>query len=220
MEAEGRDEAASRSKRNLIQSLPDGWLEELWDAAVARRSKHLTAIGVLIVTGCRPAEVCHGVAVRLAGEDVEVAIAGAKVRNGHGQPFRLLRVRAEGRAACHLADLAAAAPGGVARVRASCSPDALSAAIANLAGERWGRRCSAYDVRHARAAAVRLAFNGDLEACSRWLGHHSLSTQRFYARLPRTSRLQGPRPVSADAPLPVRRRGRTRAPEPITAPAF
>ena len=195
---------ASKSKRTRIAELPGEWLEVFWHAAVAVGTRHLDALAVLIVAGCRAQELCHGCAVRVGpGDTVEVGLAGAKVRAGCGQPWRLLRGAGDTAPARHLLQLAAEA-GGSARVRADCTPNALSMRVAGIAGERWGRRISCHDFRHQRCADVRNASDGDMGMVARWMGHVSTSTARYYARLPRTAGVRGALPLAADAPRPIR----------------
>ena len=197
----------SRSKRTALAGLPSDWVDIMWARAVAAGTKHLTAIAILTTTGCRAWEVCQGAAVRVGtGGTLEIGIAGAKVRSDAGQPWRRLQVVVDHPAAEHLLALAIAA-GGTARVRANCTPNALSMCVAHLAGDTFARRISCHDFRHQRASDVRTATGGDAEACARWLGHLSTGTARYYGRLPRGAGLHGPTPVSAEAPRPVRTPG-------------
>lgn len=196
-----------RSKRAALAGLPSNWIDVLWARAVTARTKHIDAVAVLMTTGCRAQEICHGAVVRVgAGGTLEIGLAGAKVRAEAGQPWRLLKVVVDHPAAEHLLAMAVDA-GGTARVRASCSPNALSMCVAYLAGDIFGRRISCHDFRHQRASDIRIATGGDAEACARWLGHLSTATGRFYGRLPRGAGLHGPTPLSAEVPRPVRRPG-------------
>jgi integrase len=198
------------SKRWRLGQLPSNWLEQLWDAAVSRACKHTDALAVLICTGCRPCEVCNGVEV-LSPEPgwLHIAIAGSKVDEAHGQPWRRLQVQASGGPANHLVELAQAGQGR-ARVRADCSPAALSMAIADL-GEACGfpQRVSAYDIRHARADDARAAFVGDITRLAAWLGHSVSSTARHYgSRRHDGAGHHGPAPLDAVGCRKVRRRVR------------
>lgn len=208
----------SLSKRTLIAILPGDWLDTFWAAAASMETRHLDALAVLIVSGCRAQEVCHGCAVR-AGEDgsLEVGLAGAKVRKGCGQPWRLLRVAADTVPARHLLKLAAGA-GETVRVKANCSPNALSMRVAAIAGGRWGRRISCHDFRHQRCSDLRISSGGDMDFTARWMGHTSTSTARFYARLPRAAGVRGSLPLAADAPRPVRHPAARPAPGSAPAP--
>jgi hypothetical protein len=158
--------------------------------------------------------VCAGVAIRAGDGRLDIAICGAKVRDTAGQPWRRLAVALDHEAARHLWMLADAGPKGICRVRAPCSADALSNGIAALAGDRWGRRISAADVRNQRAADAKIAFDGDVERCALWLGHTSAATARYYGRMPAGSAVRGPLPLAATGPRPVRVRARASAPVP------
>ena len=194
----------SRSKRTLVADLPGDWLDVFWSAAVTARTRHLDALAVLIVSGCRAQEVCHGCAVRVAADSsLEVGLAGAKVRAGCGQPWRLLRVAGDTAPARHLMQLAVEG-GGTTRVKADCTPNALSMRVAAIASDRFGRRVSAHDFRHQRCADARNSSAGDMDFVARFMGHTSTSTARFYARLPRAAGVRGALPLAADAPRPVR----------------
>ena len=185
-------------------------MRELWQIAVAKRYRHLDTLAVLLCVGCRPAEACRGIAVRITPEaHLQFAVCGAKVTEDNGQPWRLLTVAiGDDPAALHLESLCAAQPGERIRVRPALTPDALSTSIAEIAGDKWGRRISCYDIRHQRAGDAKLTFAGDLEKVAAWLGHAAATTLRFYTRLPRSSSCRGPLPIDAAAPRPVRRRTR------------
>ena len=196
------------SKKWRLHQLPSNWLEQLWDAAVERDFKHADALAVLICTGCRPSEVCLGAEV-ISPEDgwLHIAVAGTKVDEEHGQPWRQVQVQVQGGAARHLVTLAHARHGSV-RIRADCSPAALSMAVADL-GKVCGfpHRVSAYDIRHARAGDARYAF-GDMAKLAAWLGHSASSTSRHYGSSRRQSSRKGhgPFPLDAWACREVRRR--------------
>ena len=201
-----------RSKRGGLKQLPEDWMGQLWHAAVGDQHRHLDALAVLLVTGCRPAEAAWGVGVRRVATGLEVGITGAKCREGAGQPWRRLTVSddADGPAA-HLLSLADAA-GGVVEVHTTASPAALSMAVTRL-GQDLGyqRRISAYDLRHQRCADARAAFGGDIERVSAWLGHSSTETARHYAR-PIGGGCRGARPLAVSTALPVQHRSHAAGP--------
>ncbi|MFT8246476.1 hypothetical protein [Roseomonas sp. BN140053] len=209
----------SRSKRGGIRMLPSTWMEDVWVAAAERGCRHLDAVAVLLVTGCRPAEVSadRGVIVRLVLGGLELKVTGAKVGEMNGQPWRRLTVAVEGGAAEHLARLAGQGRG-EAVVTASCTSNALSMAVTDL-GEAAGlpQRLSAYDARHQRAADVRIAFGGDMERCAAWMGHSSDSSLRWYGRMPKSGGIRGARPLDVEVPRPVRRHVAVREPSPEPA---
>lgn len=199
------DTPRAHRKRDAVRVLPRTWLRDLWQLATARRdgkpAKHLDALAVLICAGARPAELEAGVRVETDGRTVHLTIQGVKCRGDwQGQPWRRLSVAVDEGAAGHLARLAA---GGAVTV-ACPSGHALSQMVSDLAGDRWGRRLSAYDVRHQRAGDARFAFR-DNEALAAWLGHASERTKRHYTRLPTGAGCAGPIPVDAVAPVTVRR---------------
>ncbi len=200
------------SKKAGLRELPQDWMQQLWRAADDDDHRHLSGLAILLTSGCRPAEACYGVAVRRVAEGLEVSVVGAKVREGAGQMWRRLTVADDGEGpAAHLLRLADAASGGVARVKADCSPAGLSMAVAAL-GRALGlpRPISAYDIRHQRCADARVAFGGDVEQVAAWLGHSGCETARYYGRLPGGG-CRGARPVSVATAAPVVRRERARA---------
>ena len=216
--AAGPRRRPTRSKRHSLHGLPDDWMDRLWTAACGDGFRHRDEIAVLLTSGCRPSEVCWGVDVINDGDDVCIHIAGAKTTEDHGQPWRRLRVAAVPGPAAYLRDLAHAA-GGMARLRPSCTPAALSMAIADL-GTACGLpgRISAYSIRHQRAADARFAFRGDTDRLAAWLGHSAASTARHYCRLPRAAGSRGTLPLDAQAPREIRHRVRIPAPSVSPAP--
>ena len=199
-----------RSKRGGLKELPSTWLQQLWAAAVTADHRHLDAIAVMLVTGCRPQEAAWGVGARRVEAGIEVSLAGAKCRAGAGQVWRRLTVADDGDGPVeHLIRLADAAPGGVARIAAAGTPAALSMAITALGGGLGiQRRLSAYDVRHQRCADARVAFGGDPRLVAAWLGHAGTETSRHYGRLP-SGGCRGARPVAVETAVPVVRRDHT-----------
>ncbi len=213
----GAKRPTTKSKRHSLGSLPADWMDRIWSAASCDNFRHRDEIAVLLVTGCRPSEVCWGIDVVAGDVSVTVHVAGAKTTEDTGQPWRRLRVQSTPGPAEYLRDRALAA-GGVARLRPSCSPAALSMAIADLGQAcRLPGRISAYSVRHQRAADARHAFAGDMDKLAAWLGHSAVSTARHYGRLPRAAGSRGPLPLDAEAPRLIRRRNRS--PVPAISPA-
>jgi integrase len=201
LNAAGETPAPSGSKRRGISRLPEDWLDRLWTAAEGRGCKHLDAVALLIVSGCRPAEAVLGSDVFLFGDALEVLVNGVKVTDKHGQPWRRLRVAIAGGAAEHLAGLAKDRQSGF-RVAAQCTPGALSMMITDL-GTVAGLpgRLSAYDIRHQRSADVKAVLTP--EDVAAWLGHSALDTQRYYGRAPKAAGSRGPLPISVSAARPV-----------------
>ncbi len=202
-------EQPRRSKRHALHELPTDWMSRLWRAAADDDHRHLDGIAVLVTTGCRPAEATLGVAVRRVSGGVEVEVTGVKVWGVAGQRWRRLTVADDGDGPSgHLGRLADAAPEGVAHVGGGAfSPAAISMAIAVLGrAVCLPRAISAYDLRHQRAADARVAFAGDIEKVSAWLGHSKCESSRHYGRLPGGG-CRGPRPLAVStASLVVRRK--------------
>lgn len=162
---ERKKRASKRGKR------PTGWREAVL-ASIAPGCR--AAAAVLFATGCRPAELEHGVKVTHSADSVTVRIEGAKVSeatNG-GQIWRELVFAAGSSAAVALANVSG---------EVSCRRSTLRNALAR-AGEKAGTgRVSAYDFRHALASDLKAA--GDREAVSLALGHaSSVSAQRYGLR--------------------------------------
>ena len=213
----GAKRPTTKSKRHSLRSLPADWMDRIWSAASCDYFRHRDEIAVLLVTGCRPSEAAWGVDVVADSDDVVVHVAGAKTTADTGQPWRRLRVQASAGPAAYLRERAQAA-GGIARLRPSCSPAALSMAVADLGTAcHLPGRISAYTIRHQRAADARNAFAGDMDQLAAWLGHSAASTARHYGRLPRSTGSRGPMPLDAEAPRPIRHR--VRSPEPVASPA-
>ncbi|GAB6387198.1 tyrosine-type recombinase/integrase [Stutzerimonas marianensis] len=85
--------AKKQSKRSSLNGLPTDWRVLL---LTKLKSADRLAAAVLILTGCRPAELRKGVRMRRLGEFLEFTIQGAKVSDltGAGQPERTLLINA------------------------------------------------------------------------------------------------------------------------------
>ncbi|WP_421684373.1 hypothetical protein HKW98_08360 [Stutzerimonas urumqiensis] len=85
--------AKKQSKRSSLNGLPIDWRILL---LAKLKSADRLAAAVLILTGCRPAELRKGVRMRKLGEFLEFTIQGAKVSDltGAGQPERTLLINA------------------------------------------------------------------------------------------------------------------------------
>jgi len=77
----------SKSKRRILPRLDEDWRQRFLDInATSETYRHA---GVLLVhCGLRPTELASGVRVRYSPKGVRVLIAGAKVRETAGQPWR------------------------------------------------------------------------------------------------------------------------------------
>jgi hypothetical protein len=80
-------EKPSKSKRRMLPRLEADWRQRFLD--INRSSATYRHAGVLLVhCGLRPTELASGVRVRWTPKGVRVLIAGAKVRDTAGQPWR------------------------------------------------------------------------------------------------------------------------------------
>lgn len=77
----------SKSKRRMLHRLSEDWRQRFLDInATSETYRHA---GVLLVhCGLRPTEIASGVRVRWTPRGVRVLVAGAKVRDTAGQPWR------------------------------------------------------------------------------------------------------------------------------------
>lgn len=84
-------QASATSKKDGLRWLPEDWRQQMLGANWAAPERWL-ALCVLFLTGLRPAELEHGVEVALnvPGDLMIIRIVGAKVREGCGQPWRVL----------------------------------------------------------------------------------------------------------------------------------
>ena len=93
MELAGTNTKPSRSKKFLLPRLPPGWQERFLDAN--RSSEKYRMAGVLLRhCGMRPKELAIGVILTACDQGVVVHIAGAKVRETAGQPWRTFTLKA------------------------------------------------------------------------------------------------------------------------------
>lgn len=182
-----------------------------------RNDAALAALAAAILTGCRPAELETGVVVEaqpVAGL-LSFAIHGAKVTAAHGQPWRVIRVPLRSAPADYLGELAEAS--GEWRVTVRYGAGEFSKVVAGIAGLRWGRRISGYDIRHARAADATEELDADGRA--RLLGHVSRETGAYYGRGKKGRRLalMGGEFAAVHAPRPVHGRDYSKRAAPAAA---
>lgn len=74
------------TKRRDLWKLPADWRELL----IERLPKYRAQAAVTALTGCRPAELVHGVEVSVTGDSLSVLIRGAKISTESGQEWRRL----------------------------------------------------------------------------------------------------------------------------------
>ena len=87
MELAGTSTSPSRSKKLLLPRLPPGWQERFLDANMSSAKYRLAGV-LLRHCGLRPKELAMEVTLTTSDQGVGVHIAGAKVRETAGQPWR------------------------------------------------------------------------------------------------------------------------------------
>lgn len=176
-----------QTKRRGLVTLPADWREQLVERCPTWRREIL----VLAATGCRPAEIGHGVQLQVEGGELVATIQGAKVREGHGQPERVLRWRLDG-AAPIVAMLASEVPSEGRLVvsfegRSNTVPErALSDAIDAAAARAFKdhpHTVTAYSLRHAAASDLKASGLSPAEV-SAALGHAVEHTASQYGGKP------------------------------------
>lgn len=195
------------------------------NAIVAAAAAHCNAtfqlhIAANLVFGSRPCEHTLGIVLHAAespGAEFLVArIAGGKVTEGTGQPWRLIKVTPRSRAARLLYDTVLAAGGKLELRCAKAKPiqDAFTRA-AKAAFPRCSRTLSMYSSRNEFGAYMRSL--GNPEATAEALGHASAVSQCYYGTWNRrTSRSRDP-VVQVSAPRAVRRLQERARPRPRVA---
>ncbi len=94
MELAGTSTKPSRSKKLLLPRLPSGWQERFLNANMSSAKYRLAGV-LLRHCGLRPKELAMGVTLTASDQGVGVHIAGAKVRETAGQPWRAFTLKAE-----------------------------------------------------------------------------------------------------------------------------
>lgn len=94
LEPSQRKVVRSKSKKYTLRKLKRGWRDAFLTAN--EHSKTYKRAGVLMrFCGFRPVELQHGVEAELIGDQVHVQIAGGKVRETAGQPWRRFSLYAD-----------------------------------------------------------------------------------------------------------------------------
>ena len=199
-----------RSKRQALNGLPHNWRQEIYERS--HGGKYSLAILVAALTGCRPAELQHGVIVcreahPITGkEEIKFCIQGAKVKVGQGQPTRIITYNAEDphplvRAICYFSSNYENVPMQEVRIE---SPVNFTVEVRRLAKALWPKHkkpVTAYCFRHQWSADMKASTDGD--SVSLGLGHTSAKTRRVYGTAAQSS-ADGLRPLSVEATYPIR----------------
>lgn len=190
------------SKHQSLKGLEDDWIDRMQDAASTEGDR--LAIWAMAVTGCRPAELFHGVEIATLNDgSVKVVIKGVKTGQGYGQPKRTFILG--GDSVHHiLADMKAFGRGhlhitlpGLEEGTTSLEEPAAYKAIDRFRNrvKRAAKRAglpdvSAYTFRHAFAA--RLKGSGtDTSSIAGAMGHCVDATQSQYGNWARSGRSGG-----------------------------
>lgn len=185
----------SESKKHDLARLPKDWRERTFAATKPdpqRPSRLATAVALLWSTGCRPAELEHGLQVQLVGgKQLVITIAGAKagvIDNGQvkakrGIEKRRLTIDANlNEATRYLAQLAATGP-----LKASYKRNSLRTRINEigrnvLAKMKLPPTLSPYSFRHAMGADLKSCDTLTDEERAQVMGHLAVDSLQSYGR--------------------------------------
>jgi hypothetical protein len=198
------------SKRQALRGLPSSWRHDLYQRA--DHGKYALPILVAALTGCRPAELCYGIAVcreahPATGEEfIAFCIRGAKVKAGQGQPGRIIKYSVDDphpliRKICEFAYSSEEVP--VQEVKIDSAVN-FTVEVRRLAKSLWPKHkqpITAYCFRHQWAADMKAVSDGD--SVSRGLGHMSAKTRRTYGTFAQSG-TDGLTPISIEATNPIR----------------
>jgi integrase len=159
------------SKRKSLTGLKNDWRQKLLAAAAG--SKYASQIQVMIVCGCRPAEMEKGIQVERLDGICRITIEGAKVSEnmGSGQIWRTIDIQDN-----HPLLI------GLASDKYQASARAIENAVEHFASKLWPSRkekVSAYTLRHAAATDFKCSGLSKVEIAAA-LGHQSTATMSFY----------------------------------------
>ena len=161
--------------------------------------RHALRLAVLALTGCRPAELKKGVALRLTegGRFLTVEVAGAKINATRGQETRVIRVPVSGSCTMALADTVQARGGRWVLTTTDADYRSLNRAL-------QGAGVSCYSFRHQVASELKDAVSaGEMKAteAAAVMGHRSTVSLSYYGT---RSRSHGGRQLRANGTNSVR----------------
>ena len=172
----------SKSKKTRTRSLPNGWRDKLFQAALDKYSKHTLAIATMICTGCRPKELENGIDMSLDKTTgaIHFKINCAKRKN-EAVEIREFTIKTDSSAFRYLQVQLQFVEGHM-QLR-NVKYKAASTEVSRLSEQTLNRRkeqASPYCFRH--------AFSGDLHAAgltrteiAQCLGHSTDKTQSYYS---------------------------------------
>lgn len=165
-------------QKKSLAGLPQDWRESL----AKRLPKYRAAFLIAAATGCRPAELVTGVAVKIENGEIFATIAGAKTTEHAGQISRTIKIaldEVDGSIATQLAELIG--NHGVTRIGIE-NEKLFSGAIRDAARREWKSKktdLSAYSLRH-QFASDRKNENWAQADVSAMLGHSTEKTASYY----------------------------------------
>lgn len=181
-----------KAKKSALRLLPPDWRESIWAAASTSewrqsRPQLVPALAVLWLTGCRPAELEHGIQLVTRGDDLVVQIMGAKCIDAggreRGQPTRHIGFRIDANANPALRFLHALAGrnaiDGIGKCTITHNKDYLYNSVVALGKSAFPRlrtRISPYCFRHQVASDLKAATSDHditLEQAAKFMGHLS-----------------------------------------------
>lgn len=210
-------EASTRSRRGNMRELNQigDWLGDVWH--VAAKTEHAALIAVLILTGCRPAELLHGVRIRREGRGLVIRLQGAKVRDGEtaknqtGQAWREIEVDLQTEPARYLESLISNARpilivGSDFKKSFVDRARELRRLVDEIGGKALGAgvSLSPYDFRHAFSAFLKADDTLDHTEIAKALGQRSTSSQTHYGTARQVGSAQRSRVVGVQAASEVR----------------
>ncbi len=171
---------SAKSVKHRNARLKEGWRDAVLQYAIDGGSKYATAIAVLSLTGCRPAELEMGVTCTIDGQGIAFRILGAKTHSGkYGQEWRAFTCPQDCLATHHLRNVATTRELTV-TVKAHNLVDTVAKIGHRVYPRRNAVRPTAYSFRHALAADLK-ALKRTKEEIAGVLGHYVTDTQRYYA---------------------------------------
>jgi integrase len=169
-----------QSKRGSLKGLPSDWRARLF---LSLKPADQLRAAVLILSGCRPAELRMGVYVRRDGKAFNFKIQGAKISEltGAGQPERTLRINAEpilGKAINeHLLDIISS-HGGEMTIQDADQNRAFEKRLSRAAQKVGLSNVSPYSLRHQFSADLKGEVEPDQVSLA--LGHVSVKSRKHY----------------------------------------
>ncbi|VWC89020.1 hypothetical protein BLA50215_01757 [Burkholderia lata] len=178
-----------KTKKPALKSLPATWREDMWERASQpewrqSRPQLLSALALLWLTGCRPAEIERGVQIGLRGNLLVIEVAGAKCidagNRDRGQPKRHYGFKIDMEAHPALMFLSALAAtntiNGTGRCWITHDADYLYNSVVALGKSVFPKlrtRVSPYCFRHQVASDLKADPDVLLEDAAKFMGHLS-----------------------------------------------